>query len=211
MDSEKAMENKKEKDGRSHPSTHKEVHLIEKQMPLKEILDEAVNRVKYTAEKLPLLWDDTETDIRTEDIMELDFPEDISEFMTLMRRVEDVISAGRKVKEQMQIELGKRYEGKVVREGRDVIVGRPSTTYKAYDKEKVLDYLGDDWRAVVRPEFRVTGVKAVAKERGDNPDVIVESLFQRVITNNNITVLPESKAPKWMKELEQGEERNLGK
>lgn len=180
-------------------------------MPLKEILDEAVNRVKSTAEKLPLLWDDTDGSVVVEDIVDLTFPEDIEEFMTLMRRVEDTISAGRKIKEQMQIELGKRYEGKVVREGRDVIVGRPSTTYKAYDKEKVLDYLGDDWRAVVRPEFRVTGVKAVAKERGDNPDVIVESLFQKVITNNNITVLPESKAPKWMKELEQGEERNLGK
>lgn len=179
-------------------------------MPLSKILDEAVNRVKSTAEKLPLLWEDTDGSVVAEDIVDLAFPEDIEEFMTLMRRVEDTISAGRKIKEQMQIELGKRYEGKVVREGRDVIVGRPSTTYKPYDKEKVLDYLGDDWRMVVRPEFRVTGIKAVAKERGQDPDVIVESLFQRVITNNNISILPESKAPKWMKELEQGEERSLG-
>ena len=42
-------------------------------------------------------------------------------------------------------------------------------SYKPYDKEKVLDYLGDDWRTVVRPEFRVTGVKAVAESRGDDP------------------------------------------
>jgi|TARA_A100001011_G_C14126061_1_gene763372 hypothetical protein len=200
----------KEKDGRSHPSTNKEAQLVENQMPLSKILDEAVNRVKSTAEKLPLLWEDTDGSVVAEDIVDLAFPEDIEEFMTLMRRVEDTISAGRKIKEQMQIELGKRYEGKVVREGRDVIVGRPSTTYKPYDKEKVLDYLGDDWRMVVRPEFRVTGIKAVAKERGQDPDVIVESLFQRVITNNNISILPESKAPKWMKELEQGEERSLG-
>ena len=78
-----------------------------------------------------------------------------------------------------------------------------------YDKEKVLDYLGEDWRAVVRPEFRITGVKAVAESRGDDANVIVESLFQKVITNNNLTILPESKAPKWMKELEDGEEQDL--
>ena len=29
------------------------------------------------------------------------------------------------------------------------------------------------------------------------------------ITNNNLTILPESKAPKWMKELEDGEEKDL--
>lgn len=179
-------------------------------MPLSKILDDAVDRVKSTAEKLPLLWEDTDGSVVAEDIVDLAFPKDIEEFMTLMRRVEDTISAGRKIKEQMQIELGKRYEGKVVREGRDVIVGRPSTSYKPYDKEKVLDYLGEDWRLVVRPEFRITGIKAVAKERGDNPDSIVESLFDKVITNNNISILPESKAPKWMQQLEQGEERNLG-
>lgn len=200
----------KEKDGRSHPSTNKEAQLVENQMPLSKILDDAVDRVKSTAEKLPLLWEDTDGSVVAEDIVDLAFPKDIEEFMTLMRRVEDTISAGRKIKEQMQIELGKRYEGKVVREGRDVIVGRPSTSYKPYDKEKVLDYLGEDWRLVVRPEFRITGIKAVAKERGDNPDSIVESLFDKVITNNNISILPESKAPKWMQQLEQGEERNLG-
>ena len=44
--------------------------------------------------------------------------------------------------------------------------------------EKVLDYLGEDWRAVVRPEFRITGVKAVAESRGDDANVIVTKFIE---------------------------------
>ena len=182
---------------------------MNKQKPYKEILDDALERVKFTTENLHLQWTDDDSTVTDLDIMDGNFPQDIDEFMTLMRRVEDVISAARKIKTQMQVELGDKFNGKVKKYRDSYIVGRPSTTYKPYDKEKVLDYLGEDWRAVVRPEFRITGVKAVAESRGDDANVIVESLFQKVITNNNLTILPESKAPKWMKELEDGEEQDL--
>lgn len=179
------------------------------QSPYNEILDDAVNRVKFTAKNLELTYNNEDSNIEESDIMDIEFPEDIADFMTLMRKVEDVISAGRKIKERMQIELGKRYDGKAVKVEGKVIVGRPSTTYKPYDKDKVLDYLGDDWRAVVRPEFRLTGIKAVAKERGQDPNTIVESLFFKEITNNNVTILPESKAPKYLQALEDREEKDL--
>lgn len=182
---------------------------MNKQLPLNEILADAVNRVKFTAENLELTYGNEEADIEITDLMDIEFPEDIQEFMTLMRKIEDVISAGRKIKERMQVELGERYDGKAVKVEGKVIVGRPSTTYKPYDKDKVLDYLGDDWRAVVRPEFRLTGIKAVAKERGQDPNTIVESLFFKEITNNNVTILPESKAPKYLQALEDGEEKDL--
>jgi len=39
----------------------------------------------------------------------------------------------------------------------------------------------------------------------------MESLFEKVITNNNVTILPESKAPKYLQQLDEGEVKELGK
>ena len=80
------------------------------QSPYNEILDDAVNRVKFTANNLELTYDNEDSNIEESDIMDIEFPEDIADFMTLMRKVEDVIAAGRKIKERMTIELGERYE-----------------------------------------------------------------------------------------------------
>ena len=182
---------------------------MSKQKPLKDILNDALDRVKFTTENLPLLYNDEM--YGEADIMDLEFPEDIQEFMLLLSRVEDIISAGRKIKEKMTNELGDRYSGQAIKNAGKVIIGRPTMSYKPYDKEKVLDYLGDDWRNVVRPEFRITGVKAIAEKRGDDPNVIIESLFERVITNNAVTILPESKAPKYLQEIDEGEVKKLGK
>ena len=182
---------------------------MSKQKPLKDILNDALDRVKFTTENLPLLYNDEM--YGEADIMDLEFPEDIQEFMLLLSRVEDIISAGRKIKEKMTIEFGDRYSGQAIKNAGKVIIGRPTMSYKPYDKEKVLDYLGDDWRNVVRPEFRITGVKAIAEKRGDDPNVIIESLFERVITNNAVTILPESKAPKYLQEIDEGEVKKLGK
>ena len=63
---------------------------MSKQKPLRDILDDAVNRVKFTTENLPLLYQDK--DLYGEaDVMDLEFPEDIQEFMLLMSRIEDII------------------------------------------------------------------------------------------------------------------------
>ena len=54
-------------------------------------------------------------------------------------------------------------------------------------------------------------VSKLWQRRGDDPNVIMESLFERVITNNSVTILPESKAPKYLQELDEGEVKELGK
>ena len=55
---------------------------MSKQKPLRDILDDAVNRVKFIIENLPLLYQDK--DLYGEaDVMDLEFPEDIQEFMLL--------------------------------------------------------------------------------------------------------------------------------
>ena len=177
---------------------------MNKQKPYKEILDDALERVKFTTENLHLQWTDDDSTVTDLDIMDGNFPQDIDEFMTLMRRVEDVISAARKIKTQMQVELGDKYNGKVKKYRDSYIVGRPSTTYKPYDKEKVLDYLGEDWRAVVRPEFRITGIQAIARQRGQDPWVIMESLFEQVEVPG-VNIVPVNKAPKYLQDLDEEE------
>ena len=92
-----------------------------------------------------------------------------------------------------------RLTGKAFRFAEKVYRGRNGSKLVPYDKEKILDFLGDDWRAAVRPEFRTTAIKAIAKERGLNPNVIMESLFERVETES-LDVVPLNKAPKFIQE-----------
>lgn len=170
-------------------------------------IDDALSRVSHTSKNIHLLDDDT-IDISEEEIVDLEFPEDIVDFMTLQDKVTQVAKAVRLVQKKMKDELAYRYQGKAIRLPNKVIVGRPSKSYKPYDKDKVLDYLGDDWKEVVRPEFRITGVKAVAQQRGDDPNVIMESLFETVLTNE-VSILPEGKAPKYLQNLDIGEIKEL--
>ena len=104
-----------------------------------------------------------------------------------------------------------RLTGKAFRFGDRIYRGKNASKLVPYDTDKILEFLGDDWKAAVRPAFRTTAIRAIAEQRGLNPKVIMESLFERVITNNAVTILPESKAPKYLQELDEGEVKELGK
>lgn len=93
-----------------------------------------------------------------------------------------------------------RLRGKAFRFGDKVYRGRNGSKLVPYDKDKILDFLGDDWRTAIRPEFRTTAIRAIAKKRGLNEQVIIESLFERVDTEQ-LDVVPVNKAPKFLKEL----------
>ena len=89
--------------------------------------------------------------------------------------------------------------------------GRNVNKWVPYDKDKVLDYLGEDLRHAVAPNFRTSAIKAIAKERNQNPSVIMESLFELQETTN-LEVLPLDKAPKFIKESldTDGKEMTIG-
>jgi hypothetical protein len=139
-----------------------------------------------------------------------EYPTDIHEFMSLMDKVDQVGRAVKQIKADMKLKLVEELGDKAVRVGNRIIVGKTSKTWKPYDKNKVMDYVGDDWKQVVNPTFRTTGIKALAQERGQDPQVIFESLFEQVETDN-ITILPEMKAPKYLQKLDDGEVKELGK
>jgi len=139
-----------------------------------------------------------------------EYPTDLEDFMHLMNKVDQVKKAVTHIQNDMKKKLAEEFRDKAVKVGNKVIVGKPQKTWKPYDKRKVMDYVGDDWKEVVNPTFRTTGIKALAKQRGQDPNVIFDSLFFAE-ESGNVTILPESKAPKYMQSMEQGEVKELMK
>ena len=101
------------------------------------------------------------------------------EIYDLMKGIERLTSNLRDIKKI----LSDRLQGNVYKSAQrfndDIVIGRPKYKWKPYDKNKVLEYLGEDWKHVVRPEFRITGIQAIARQRGQDPWVIMESLFDK--------------------------------
>ena len=134
---------------------------------------------------------------------ELDIPEisemDAEQLAFLRDTIDSMRSDLSLLKSYVDQRIRGRLTGKAFRFADRVYRGRNGSKLVPYDKEKILDFLGDDWRAAVRPEFRTAAIKAIAKERGLNPNVIMESLFERVETES-LDVVPLNKAPKFLQE-----------
>jgi len=137
-------------------------------------------------------------------------PTEAHDVMHLLHQIESIKSACNAAIKDIKDELLTRYDGKVVRIGEKILVGKYGRQWKAHDNDKVLDYLGSDYRAAVRPSFRKGGVEAVAKKRGDNPKVIWDSLFYEELTET-LTILDVNNpnTPKYMKELNDLEEKDV--
>lgn len=132
------------------------------------------------------------------------------EIYQIIKGIDSISSNLRKAKKVLGDALSGNLYNSAKRIGDDIIIGKPKFTWKPYDKKKVIDYLGDDWELVVNPSFRITGIKAVAQRRGQDPWVILESLFEQVETPG-VNILPAYKAPKYMQELDDGEVIDLSK
>lgn len=139
-----------------------------------------------------------------------EYPTDVNDFMTLMNKVQQVKRAINLIEKDMKSRLAHDFKDKAIKVGDKVIVGKPSKTWKPYDKNKVMDFVGDDWKEVVNPTFRTTGIKALAEARGLDPKVIFESLFYAE-EHDDISILPSSKAPKYLQQLDDGQVKELGK
>tara|TARA_R100000231_G_C5310289_1_gene160224 strand:- start:364 stop:882 length:519 start_codon:yes stop_codon:yes gene_type:complete len=132
---------------------------------------------------------------------ELDIPE-ISEMSAEeLAYLRDAIDSMRSdlslLKSYVDQRIRGRLTGKAFRFGERIYRGKNASKLVPYDNDKILEFLGDDWKAAVRPAFRTTAIKAIAEKRGLNPKVIMESLFERVETEQ-LDVTPVSKAPKFL-------------
>ena len=169
---------------------------------MKSNRDKALELEKIVEEQIQTFG--TDEDIVLED-MEDYTNEDLYQ---LIKGIDSVTSNMRKLKKTLGAALSGNLYNSAKRIGDDIIIGKPKFTWKPYDKKRVIDYLGDDWELVINPSFRITGIKAVAQKRGDDPWVILESLFEQVETPG-VNILPAFKAPKYMQDLEDGEIINL--
>ena len=149
-------------------------------------------------------------DARDESMEEIKakFPTSTQEQVELLYKVRSVKRAVAQLETELKNTLAYEMQGKAKKVGNEVVIGKGTNSYKPYDVNKVLDYLGDDWKEAVRPAFRTTAIKAIAKERGDNPFVIFDSLFETV-TTGEISIVPMMKAPKKYQSLDDGEEMEI--
>ena len=136
------------------------------------------------------------------------FPTQNSELIELLYKVKSVKRAVTTLETRVKNTLSSNMQGKATKVGNDVVIGKGTNTYKPYSVDKVLEYLGDDWKTAVRPSFRTTAIKKIAEDRGDNPYVIFDSLFETIITGD-VSIVPQNKAPKKYQSLQDGEEMNI--
>jgi len=125
---------------------------------------------------------------------------DTQALVFLRDEVELLVKDARTLKSYIDDRIRGLLKDKVFKFGQRVFRGRNSSKLVPYDKDKVIEYLGDDWKAAIRPEFRTTAIKAIAQKRGQNPNVVIESLFERVETET-LDVNPLNKSPKFIQEL----------
>tara|TARA_B100001996_G_scaffold377960_1_gene361365 strand:+ start:1374 stop:1910 length:537 start_codon:yes stop_codon:yes gene_type:complete len=135
-------------------------------------------------------------------------PTQNSELLELLYKVKSIKRAVTTLETKVKNELSAKMQGKATVVGSDVIIGKGTNSYKPYNVDKVLEYLGDDWKMAVRPSFRTTAIKKIAKDRGDNPYVIFDSLFETIITGD-VSIVPQMKAPKKYGTLKDGEEMDI--
>jgi len=137
-------------------------------------------------------------------------PESAHDTLHLLHQVESIKRACNEAIKDIKDELLKRHSGKIVRVGEKIIIGKHGRKWKAHDPDKVLDYLGSDYRQAVRPNFRKTGVEEVAKKRGDNPRVIWDSLFYEELEETlSILDVGNPKTPKYMKDMKDLDEKEV--
>lgn len=134
------------------------------------------------------------------------------EQLVFLRDQLDTISTDIKnVKRFVDNRLRGRLAGKAYRMAGRIFRGRNSSKWVPYDKEKVIEYLGEDLKYAVTPAFRTSAIKAIAIQRNQNPSVIMDSLFELVETES-LEVIPVNKAPKFIQEAlpEDGNDMTIG-
>tara|TARA_B100000287_G_C20523748_1_gene738055 strand:- start:463 stop:984 length:522 start_codon:yes stop_codon:yes gene_type:complete len=137
-------------------------------------------------------------------------PDNPHDVMHMLHQVEAIKRACNEAIKDIKDELLERYSGKIVRVGNKILIGKHGRKWKPVDSDKVLDYLGSDYRQAVRPNFRKGGIEAVAKKRGDNPRTIWDSLFYEELTETlSILDVENPSTPKYMKELGDLDEREI--
>ena len=135
-------------------------------------------------------------DIDLEEVNDLE----TTELVLLRDEIDNMSLDLRLLKRFIDQRLRGRLENKAFRFTNRVFRGRNQRKLVPYDSEKVIKWLGDDWNMAVRPAFRTSAIRKIAENRGENPNVVIESLFESVETSN-LDVNPVERSPKFIQKL----------
>jgi hypothetical protein len=135
-------------------------------------------------------------DIDLEEVNDLE----TTELVLLRDEIDNMSLDLRLLKRFIDQRLRGRLENKAFRFTNRVFRGRNQRKLVPYDSEKVIKWLGDDWNMAVRPAFRTSAIRKIAEDRGENPNVVIESLFESVETSN-LDVNPVERSPKFIQKL----------
>lgn len=135
-------------------------------------------------------------DIDLEEVNDLE----TTELVLLRDEIDNMSLDLRLLKRFIDQRLRGRLENKAFRFTNRVFRGRNQRKLVPYDSEKVIKWLGDDWSMAVRPAFRTSAIRKIAEDRGENPNVVIESLFESVETSN-LDVNPVERSPKFIQKL----------
>ena len=141
------------------------------------------------------------------EVTEEKLPTSNSDLVELLYKVKSVKRAITTLETKVKNELSVNMQGKATKIGNDVLIGKGTNTYKPYNVDKVLEYLGDDWKIAVRNILELLLLRKLLRKE-DNPFVIFDSLFETIITGD-VSIVPEGKAPKKYQTLKDGEEMDI--
>ncbi len=122
------------------------------------------------------------------------------ELVLLRDEIETLSLDIRLLKSFIDQRLRGRLDGKAFRFGDRIFRGRNQRKMVPYDQDKIIKWLGDDWQMAVRPSFRTSVIRKIAEERGENPNIVIESLFESV-EGKNLDVNPVERSPKFIQNL----------
>ena len=161
--------------------------------PLSPMVD-LINAQRYTAK----------------DALAPTFPDKtLDELWAMRREVEGFIAAAKSVLKGCDASIAELLgEGSSVRLDDCLVRYKQSRKLKVYNPDGLWDFLGLDARECFNVNsVRVTSLKAVAEKRGKSPDAVVNSFIDHELGDPCVEVIPESKAPKYMKSMKHGEIR----
>ena len=97
-----------------------------------------------------------------------------------------------------------------IRIGDQVLVARPNRKRVLINADGLADYLGADWKPAVRlgDNVRITAVRALAQQRGDDPAAIEDTFYEWQGTDDYKVErlhLGAARTPQWAKRIGQGE------
>ena len=158
----------------------------------------------FAAEGLDENWQLEDADV--------DLPDDAGDRWVMLARIQRWKRAVTAAEKAMKQAFGSRLDPtEATRFGNEIWQVGQKTHVEV--NPALADWLGDDWQAVVKlspASIRLTGLDAVAKQRGQDPRAVRDTFIWKEKTSElEVKSVPVTKAPKYQQRLEHGESVEL--